>query len=79
MSKPTRCKVAFVGGGLRTPLVIFGLQQSAWLTGVEELVLFDPDTERAQLITELGQAIVAAEGKSLNVRFTASLSMAPAL
>lgn len=74
MNKPTRHKVAFIGGGgVRTPLVIFGLQQSATITGVEELVLFDPDQERARIMTELGRAIIAAEGGQLKVRFAASI------
>jgi 6-phospho-beta-glucosidase len=69
-----RRKVAFVGGGgVRTPLVVFGIQQSAHVTGVEELVLFDPDLERARIMTELGRAIVDAEGGSLKVRFAPTL------
>ncbi len=74
MSRPTRRKVAFIGGGgVRTPLVVFGIQQSAPLTGVEELVLYDPDQDRARIITELGRAVVQAEGGSLHVRSAASL------
>lgn len=74
MSKPTPRKVAFIGGGgVRTPLVVFGIQQSAGITGVEELVLFDPDHDRARIMTQLGRAIVAEEGGSLKVRSATSI------
>ncbi len=35
------------GGGVRTPLVIFGINECARQLGVDEVVLFDVDPERA--------------------------------
>jgi len=77
MSKPTRRKIAFIGGGgVRTPLVVFGVNESAQCLGAEELVLFDPDRDRVRIMAELGRAIVAQEGGSLRVREAASIEEA---
>lgn len=74
MNKPMRRKVAFIGGGgVRTPLVVFGINEAAEAAGVEELVLFDPDPERVRIMSELGRAIVAEEGGSLRVRQATSI------
>jgi len=74
MSKPTRRKIAFIGGGgVRTPLVVFGVNEAAQQLGVEELVLYDPDRERVGVMAALGRAIVAQEGGSLSVRESASI------
>jgi 6-phospho-beta-glucosidase len=74
MSKPTRRKIAFIGGGgVRTPLVVFGVNESMRSLGAEELVLFDPDRDRVRIMAELGRAIVAQEGGSLRVREAASI------
>ena len=74
MSKAIRRKIAFIGGGgVRTPLVVFGVNEAAEEIGAEELVLFDPDTDRVRIMTELGRAIVAREGGSLRVRSAASI------
>lgn len=67
-------KVAFIGGGgVRTPLVIFGINESARELGVNEIVLYDPDLERARIMVALGQAIVRREGGTLAVREAVSL------
>jgi 6-phospho-beta-glucosidase len=67
-------KVAFIGGGgVRTPLVIFGLNESAHQLGVDEVVLYDPDLARARIMVALGQAVVRREGGTLIVREAASL------
>jgi 6-phospho-beta-glucosidase len=74
MNKPTRRKIAFIGGGgVRTPLVVFGINEAAESLGAEELVLFDPDQDRVGIMAELGQVIVAHEGGSLRVRQTSSI------
>ena len=74
MSKPTRRKIAFIGGGgVRTPLVVFGVNEAAHHLSAEELVLYDPDRERVGIMTELGRAIVAQEGGSLRVREATSI------
>ncbi len=69
MNKPTHRKIAFIGGGgVRTPLVVFGINEAKQALGAEELVLYDPDHERVRIMTELGRAIVAKEGGDLRVR-----------
>jgi len=74
MNKPTRRKIAFIGGGgVRTPLVVFGINEAVETLGAEELVLYDPDRERVRIMTELGRAIVAKEGGSLRVRQATSI------
>lgn len=74
MNKPTRRKVAFIGGGgVRTPLVVFGINEAAEAAGIEELVLFDPDAERVRIMAELGRAVVTQEGGTLRVRQATSI------
>ena len=73
MSRSGNLKLALIGGGgVRTPLVIFGINESAGLLGAEELALYDPDSERVRIMAELGRAIVAHEGGSLRIRVAAS-------
>ena len=67
-------KVACIGGGgVRTPLVVFGINECAREFGVDEIVLYDPDLERAQTMVALGQAVVAREGGTTRVRAAAAL------
>jgi 6-phospho-beta-glucosidase len=74
MNRPTRRKIAFIGGGgVRTPLIVFGVNEAAEHLGAEELVLFDPDRDRVRIIAELGRAIVTREGGNLRVREAVSL------
>jgi 6-phospho-beta-glucosidase len=62
-------KVAFIGGGgVRTPLVVFGVNESVRELGVSEIVLYDPDLERVKMMVALGQAVVRREGGTLIVR-----------
>ena len=62
-------KVACIGGGgVRTPLVVFGINECARELAVDEIVLYDPDLERAQTMVALGQAVVAREGGTTRVR-----------
>src|SRR5580700_2334130 len=64
-------KVACIGGGgVRTPLVIFGINESSQKLGVDEVVLFDVSGERAKMMAALGQAVVRREGGGLRVRET---------
>jgi 6-phospho-beta-glucosidase len=47
-------KVALIGGGgVRTPLVVFGVNESSRHLGVDEMVLYDLDEGRAQLMCAL--------------------------
>jgi 6-phospho-beta-glucosidase len=74
MNKPTRRKIAFIGGGgVRTPLIVFGVNEAGEHLGAEELVLFDPDRDRVRIMAELGRAIVTSEGGNLRVRVATSL------
>jgi 6-phospho-beta-glucosidase len=74
MSRPTKRKFALIGGGgVRTPLVIFGINESAEALGADELVLYDPDAQRLRIMAELGRAIVAKERGILHVREASSL------
>jgi 6-phospho-beta-glucosidase len=74
MNRPTRRKIAFIGGGgVRTPLIVFGVNEAAEHLGAEELVLFDPDLDRVRIMAELGRAIVTREGGNLQVREAVSI------
>jgi 6-phospho-beta-glucosidase len=65
-------KIAVVGCGLRTPLLIHGLSHSG--LNLRRLVLYDIRPERAQLMARLGCAIAA--GRPLDVTAEADLSAA---
>jgi 6-phospho-beta-glucosidase len=74
MRRPTHRKIAFIGGGgVRTPLIVFGVNEAAEQLGAEELVLFDPDRDRVRIMAELGRAIVTHEGGNLRVREAKSI------
>jgi 6-phospho-beta-glucosidase len=73
MKKPTG-KIAIIGGGgIRTPLVLFGINEAQKVLGVEEVVLYDPDRERVGMMVSLGRTVVRREGGSLKVRQAKSL------
>jgi 6-phospho-beta-glucosidase len=62
-------KIAFLGGGgVRTPLVAFGINESAASLQAEELVLYDLDPERAQMTARLSREVVRRDGGSLRIR-----------
>jgi 6-phospho-beta-glucosidase len=70
-------KVACIGGGgVRTPLVVFGINESARQLGVDEIALYDLDAERARMMAALGQAVVRRDGGTLRVREAATLEEA---
>jgi len=70
-------KIACIGGGgVRTPLVVFGVNECARELGVDEIILYDPDQERARMMAALGRAVVQREGGSLRVREAAILEEA---
>ena len=66
-------KIAVIGCGLRTPLLIHGLAGSGM--GIAQLVLFDIQPERAQLMAKLGAAIAARS----RMRVSASTDLSAAL
>ena len=56
-------KVTIIGGGgVRTPLLIYGLAQSQDLLKTAELMLFDLDETRTQSIARIGREIVSRMG-----------------
>ena len=66
-------KIALIGGGgVRTPLLIYGIQESAHILRAGELALYDPDADRVRIMAELGRALVAREGSNLRIRVAAS-------
>ena len=70
-------KVALIGGGgVRTPLVIFGINEVARDLGIGEFVLYDPDPARLAIMARLGRAIVAREKGDLIIRETSSIESA---
>ncbi|PTS79001.1 6-phospho-beta-glucosidase [Sphingomonas sp. HMWF008] len=74
MTVPTDRKLTLIGGGgVRTPLVTFGVNDAAEALGARELVLWDPDADRLAIMAAMGRAIVKAEGGSLIVREATSI------
>jgi len=74
MSRPMGRKIAVIGGGgVRTPLLIFGVNEAAGLLNCREMVLFDPDEKRLRIMAELGRTIVAREEGELRVREATSI------
>jgi 6-phospho-beta-glucosidase len=68
-------KVSLIGGGgVRTPLVIFGVNESSERLGVTEMVLYDIDPQRASVMCELGRALITREGGKMKVRVATDLS-----
>ncbi len=66
-------KIAFLGGGgVRTPLVAFGINESAAQLDAEELVLYDLDCERAEMTARLSREVVRRDGGSLRIRVAPS-------
>jgi 6-phospho-beta-glucosidase len=67
-------KVTLIGGGgVRAPLVIYGVNESREHLGVDEMVLYDLDAERAQVMCKLGQALIEREGGGLKLRVATGL------
>lgn len=74
MSAHTDRKFTLIGGGgVRTPLVTFGVNEAAEALGARELVLWDPDADRLAIMAAMGRAIVKAEGGTLQVREASSI------
>jgi len=74
MTRPIERKFTLIGGGgVRTPLVIFGVNDAAQALGAREMVLWDPDADRLKIMADLGRAIVKAEKGSLIVREATSI------
>ena len=50
------------GGGVRTPLVAFGINESANHLDAEELVLYDVSLERAEMTARLSRGVIRRDG-----------------
>jgi 6-phospho-beta-glucosidase len=55
------------GGGVRTPFLVYGLNEAADAIGATELVLYDVDHHRANLMCALGNAVVRKQGGHLKI------------
>jgi 6-phospho-beta-glucosidase len=70
-------KVAIIGGGgVRTPLLIYGLAQSQQILQTAELTLFDLDTARTETIARIGREIVRRAGGGFEIRCSSRLEEA---
>jgi 6-phospho-beta-glucosidase len=67
---------AIIGGGVRTPLVVFGIHEAARRIGAEELWLYDPDSERVRIMAALSEEVITREGGRLRVRVAPSAEQA---
>lgn len=73
MPNPGNLRIALIGGGgVRTPLLIFGIQEAAAVLGSAELVLYDPDPDRVRIMAELGRTIVSRQNGDLRIRIATS-------
>ena len=61
-------KVTLLGAGVRAPFVLRGLAAGAADLDLDEVVLFDTDPERLELMTALGEHFVASWGAPFTVR-----------
>jgi 6-phospho-beta-glucosidase len=70
-------KVALIGGGgVRSPLLIYGLNEARKTIGADELVIFDTDLSRAVLMAKLGEIIVEHNGGGLRIGIVRDLANA---
>jgi 6-phospho-beta-glucosidase len=70
-------KVTIIGGGgVRTPLLIYGLAQSQAFLKISELTLFDLDETRTRTIARIGREIVSRMGAGFLIRCTSRLEEA---
>src|SRR5690242_20237007 len=66
------------GGGVRTPLLVYGLAQARGILGAKELCLYDPDTTRAEVMARLGKEIVRRLDGGFKIRVEPRLEQAAA-
>src|ERR1700752_4502469 len=70
-------KVALIGGGGgRSPLLMYGLNEARKAIGVDELVIYDTDLSRAVLMAKLGEIVVAHNGGDLRIGIVRDLARA---
>ena len=62
-------KVTIIGGGgVRTPLVLYGLRQANQTLKIEEVALFDLDHKRMETIARLGREVLQQFGSPFSIR-----------
>lgn len=67
-------KVAIIGGGgVRAPLLIHGMAQAQELFDIAELMLFDVDIARTEIIARIGREIVRRMGARFKIRVSSQL------
>ena len=64
------------GGGVRTPLVIYGLSQAQQLLQIGRLTLYDVDAERTETIARLGREILRQSNTGFEIRVSSRLEEA---
>ncbi len=70
-------KIAIIGGGgVRTPLLIYGLAQSQELLKTAELTLFDLDEARTGTIARIGREVIRRMGAGFQIRSSSRLEEA---
>ncbi len=70
-------KVTIIGGGgVRTPLVIYGLAQAQQLLQIGQLTLYDVDEERVDTIARLGREILRRSNAGFEIRTSSRLEEA---
>ena len=72
-------KVTIIGGGgVRTPLVVYGLGHSHSALKIDEVVLFDVDEARLEIIARLGREVLRQFGSPFPIRISTRLEDAVA-
>jgi 6-phospho-beta-glucosidase len=67
-------KVTIIGGGgVRTPLLIYGLAQAQQLLQIDQLVLYDADPDRTEVIARIGREILRRPGTAFEIRVSSQL------
>ncbi|MBV9404030.1 MAG: hypothetical protein JO211_01705, partial [Acidobacteriaceae bacterium] len=67
-------KIAIIGGGgVRTPLLLHGLAQAQQFLETGEVVLFDIDKNRTDVIARLGREVLRRLNGGFQIRTTANL------
>ena len=68
-------KVALIGGGgVRSPLLMYALNEARKSIDVDELVIYDTDLSRAVMMSKLGEIIVGQQGGGLRIGLARDLA-----
>jgi 6-phospho-beta-glucosidase len=75
----SRQKLAIIGGGsARTPLLLYGLLEQQSSLGLREVVLYDIERERVELMAALGRELIRQRGGTFALRVATDLEEAVA-